>query len=83
MRGAWKAEHVGADLGQEHLDGALADAGDGVQTDDLVLKRAEPLGNLLAELIDQFVESVQMRQLLGQQKALVCLELAPERTLEL
>jgi hypothetical protein len=32
-------------------------ASHGVQADDLVLKRAEPLGDLLAELIDELLKS--------------------------
>ncbi len=83
MRGTGKTQDVGADLGQEHLDRAPADASDGVQSVDLVLKRAEALGDLLAQLINQLVECIQMRQLLAEKKALVCVELSCKRTFQL
>jgi hypothetical protein len=80
---AWKAEYVGPDLGQHDFGRPLANASHGVQADDLVLNRAEPLGDLLAELIDEFLESVRMHRLVCQQEALVWTNLASQCSLEL
>jgi len=40
---AGEAAHVGRDLGQQHLGGALVDAGDAVQKLDLTRERAREL----------------------------------------
>ena len=80
---AWKTGDVSADFGQEDLDGALADARDRVQALDLVLKRAQPLGDLLAQVIDQVVQPVEVGELVREQEALVRANLASQCALEL
>ena len=47
MRRAGKPDNVRADLGQENFDGAQPHAGDPIESLKLVLKRAQPLGDLL------------------------------------
>src|SRR6266516_2463967 len=83
VRRTWKTSNVRADFGQEDLDGALADARDRVQPLNLVLKRAQSLSDLLTQLLDQFVQAVEMGELVRDEKPLVGSDAPRQRTLEL
>src|SRR5207244_2266351 len=71
VRRTGKACDVSPDLGQNDLDRAQAHARDPIESLDLVLKRAQPLGDLLAQLIDQLVQPVKVSELVCDQEALV------------
>jgi len=73
--------HVEPDLGDDGLGSASTDARDGVEAIECVVKRVQPVLHLGVELFDELIQGVQMRQLLGEQEALVCSELADERAL--
>jgi hypothetical protein len=53
-----ETDNVSAGFSKEELDDTLTDDGDRVQPLELVLERAQPLGDLLTQLIDQFVRAV-------------------------
>ena len=55
-----EAAHVGAELGQDRLGRALADAGDRVQLFQLTCERAGPPIDLLAKRLDDLVEVVEV-----------------------
>ena len=71
----WEAFDVSANLGEQDLSCPLPNASDRVQTFGLVQKRLETLTDFLVELFDHVVDSVQVRQLLAEQKTLMRREL--------
>ena len=83
MLSRWEAVDVSADLGEQDFGRPLPDAGDRVQALDFVRHRAQSLSDFLTELLDHLAEPIQVRQLLPEQKALVCRELAGECAFQL
>jgi hypothetical protein len=73
-----EAAHVGADLGQDHLGGALADAGDGDQQLELVGPRRGDLGDPDRQRSDGLVGVVDAGQQLRDEQCVVVAE-APTR----
>jgi hypothetical protein len=67
----WEAAHVRADLGDQNLGHAAADSGNRIHSFDDRVERADSLGDLGADAVDALVQCIVVRQLLGQQKALV------------
>ena len=80
---SWEALDVRADLGEQDLGCPPTDAGDRVQTLGLVQHGLQTLIDLLVELLDHLVQSVQVRQLLAEQELLVSRELPRQRTFQL
>ena len=78
MLSRWEAVDVSADLGEQDFGRPLPDAGDRVQALDFVRHRAQSRSDFLTELLDQLAEPIQVRQLLPEQKALMCRELSGE-----
>ncbi len=83
MASAREPGEVAADLGKEHLGGAPAHPGNGLQPLQRHLKRAQSLRDLGADPLQTGVKEVDMGQLLGDQEALMRAELPRERLLEL
>ena len=77
-----ESRHVQPDLGHENLSNPSTDAGDGIQAVHGIIERAQALLDFDIELLDEFIQAVQMGELAGQQEALVCAELADQRTLQ-
>ena len=78
-----KAAQIGADLGEERLRRPPADARDRLQSLQFSLKRAQALAYLRAHPLQTGIEEVDVRELLRDQEALMCAELAGERLLQL
>ncbi len=78
-----EAGHVQSDLSDDDLGGASTDAGDGVQPVQGVFTTAQAFFHLSIELLDEFVQGVQMSELLREQETLMCSELAEQGTLQL
>ena len=74
-----EAAHVGADLGQQHLGGALVDAGDRVEQLQLMGERAGQLLDLRGQGCDRLIEEVDLRQHLSDQQRVMAGEAALER----
>jgi hypothetical protein len=64
--------HIHSDLGHQDLGDATTDAGDTIQAVHGVLERAQAFFHFDVQLLDEFIQAVQMRQLPGEQEALVC-----------
>ena len=78
-----EAAQIRADLSEEDLGRAPADAWNGLQPLLLGLKRAQAVSDLSADALQTGIEEVDVGQLLGDQEALMCAELAGERLLQL
>ena len=70
--------HVDADLGDQHLSGALLDAGDRHQQLTLAGERADPRLDLVREAVDRFVEEVNVREDLGDDHRVLVVETSLE-----
>jgi len=66
-----EAPHIGSDLGENHLGQAPLDARNRLQALELRLKRAQALRDLLAQLRNGVLETVDMRELLLDEEAVV------------
>src|SRR5207245_10432770 len=65
---AWEAIHVGAQLGDDHLRGALGDARNRAQKLTLALERAHALLDLCRERADRLVQVLDVRKQMGDQQ---------------
>src|SRR6266480_7475378 len=74
----WKALHVCSELGDDHLGGALGDAGDRREQLELMLERAQALLDLGRERIDRLVQVVDVGEQLRDQQRVVGGEAARE-----
>src|SRR5262249_49254799 len=83
MQSTRKAAHVPAGLRPEHLCRAPAHSRNGVEPADLLLKRAQSLLDFTAEPFDRSFQIVDLRQMLGDQKALMGLQPTRERLYQL
>ena len=70
MAGASKAAHITAGLRPQYFGRAPAHAGNGVEPQHLLLKRAQSLLDLLAESFNSPFEIIDLRQMLGNEKTL-------------
>jgi len=66
-----EAAHVGSDLCEDDFGQASLDAWDRLQTLELCLKRAQTLGNLLAQFCNVFLQAINMGELLPDQEAMM------------
>ena len=80
--GGRERAHVDADLGDQHLGGALLDAGDRHQQLTLAGERGDPLLDLVREPVDRLVEEVDVREDLPDDQRVLGLEAALERLAE-
>src|SRR5258708_2072921 len=71
MPGTGEAAHVRSDLGEDDFGQAPLDAWDGLQTLELLLKRAQALRDLLAQRCDVFLQVINMSELLLYQEAMM------------
>src|SRR5919106_1599076 len=71
MTGASKAAHVPAGFRPQHFCRAPVHSGNRVEPPDLLLKRAQSLLDLAAEAFDSSFQIIDLRQMLGDQKALM------------
>jgi hypothetical protein len=78
-RAAWKAAHVGADLGQHHGGSEALDAGNGAQLLKLLGERAQVLLDLRGQRIHRFLQVVELGHCLADQKRVVCAETLGQR----
>ena len=74
-----EAAHVGADLGEQHLGGALVDAGDRVEQLELTGERAGQLLDPLRQGRDRLVEEVDLGEHLRDEQRVMAGEAALER----
>ena len=74
MSVASKAAHVPAGFRPQHLCGAPIHSGNRVEPADLLLKGAQSLLDLTAEPFDGSFQIIDLRQMLGDQKALMGLQ---------
>ena len=79
MRVGGETAHVGADLGQQHLGGALVDAGDRVEQLELTGERAGQLLDPLRQRLDGLIEEVDLREHLPDEQRVVAGEATLER----
>src|SRR6266852_1050692 len=79
----WEAAQIGSDLGYHDLGRPPTEARDGVHPFHYVFDRLHPLGNFAAQLVNQLVQTVQVRQLLGEQETVVRPKLALQGLLQL
>ena len=71
MTVAWEAAHVGAQLGDDHLGGALGDARNRAQKLTLALERAHALLDLCRERADRLIQVLDVRKQMGDQQRVV------------
>ena len=71
MRGSWEPTHVRADLGQDHLSGALAHPWDRHQQLQQGRERGGHAGHLRAQAPDRLVQLVDAGQHLGDQQPMM------------
>ena len=83
MAGASKAAHVPAGFRPQYFCRAPVHSGNGVEPRDLLLKRAQSLLDLMAEPFDSSFQIIDLRQMLGDQKALMGLQSTRERLYQL
>ena len=79
MLGGGERAHVDADLGDQHLGGALLDAGDRHQQVTLAGERGDPLLDLGRQPVDRLVEEVDVREDLADDQRVLGVEAALER----
>src|SRR5215207_8061307 len=73
-----EATHISSDLRQYRLRRTPPHSRDRLQSLKCFFQRAHPLGNLRTQLLDGLLEKVDVRQLLGNEKALVCSGASPQ-----
>src|SRR5918995_2207564 len=78
-----EAAHLGTNLGQYRFRRAPSHSRDRLQSLNCFSERAHPLGNLRAQPFDGLLKEVDVRQLLGNEKALVRSETSPKSLLQL
>src|SRR5215813_11482646 len=83
MAGASKASHVPASFCPQHFCCAPVHSGNGIEPGHLLLKRAQFLLNLAAEPFDSSLQIIDLRQMLGDQKALMGLKTTRQRLYQL
>src|SRR5262249_44930046 len=83
MGRGWESGHIRANLRDHDLGDASTDAWDGVEAVEGVVKRAHPLLHFGVQLLDEFVQAVEMSELAGKQEALMRSDLADQCTLQL
>jgi hypothetical protein len=76
---AGEAVHVGAELGQDHLGGALRDAGNRAEQLTLALERANALLDLCRQCGDRLVEVLDVREKVRDEQRVVGREASLER----
>jgi hypothetical protein len=75
----WEASDVGPELGDDHLRGAIGDAGDDAEQLTLALERAHPLLDLTRELGGRLVEVLNVGEQVRDEHGVVLAEAALER----
>jgi hypothetical protein len=71
--------HVGAELGEDHLAGALGDAGDRAEVLSLVREGGQPLRDLVGQRRDRRVHVVQVGEDVRDDQRVVGLEIPSQR----
>ncbi len=77
-----EAAQVDADLGDEDLSDTPPHARDGIEQRHRLLKRAHTLPDLRTHPLKESIPEVDVHELLGNQEALMRLELAGQRLLQ-
>src|SRR6266852_8997454 len=79
----WEAAHIRTDLGQQDLGCSPSHTRDNIESFNRRLETGQPFSHLRAYALDRLVQIVNMRELLGDDEALVGSEVAGQRPLEL
>jgi hypothetical protein len=83
MRRGWEPFDVSPHLGEQDLGGSPTDTCNRIEPLGLVQKRLQTSSDLLTESFNYLVEAIQVRQLLAEQKLLMCTDLPSQRAFQL